>query len=158
VGVVVETEAYLGRDDPASHAATRTGLTARNRAMFGPARRAYVYRSYGMHWCLNVVTGTVGDPQAVLLRGLDPIEGEEVMVGRRGGKTPLASGPGRLCQALGVTGDLYGHDFSSPPLVLVPGWHVQDPCIEVSGRVGVSAASDWPLRFFVSSCAAVSRS
>jgi DNA-3-methyladenine glycosylase len=155
--VVVETEAYLGRDDPASHAATRGGITDRNRVMFGPPRRAYVYRSYGMHWCLNVVTGAPGDPQAVLLRALDPIEGQDVMVVRRGGKRPLTSGPGRLCEALGVTGDLYGHDFAAPPLEILPGWPLEDRRVGVSGRVGVSAASDWPLRFFVTECAGVSR-
>ena len=148
-GVIVETEAYLGTADPASHAATVSGPTPRNRAMFGPPGRAYVYRSYGMHWCMNVVTGAEGDPQAVLLRGLDPLEGADVMALRRRGAVPLATGPGRLCEALGVTGDLYGHDLASPPLQLLTGWTVPDPCVDIGGRVGVSAARDWPLRFFV---------
>jgi DNA-3-methyladenine glycosylase len=148
-GVIVETEAYLGPDDPASHAATRGGPTERNRAMFGPPGRAYVYRSYGMHWCMNVVTGVEGVAQAVLLRGLDPLEGEAHMAHRRRGRAPLASGPGRLCEALGVTGVLYGHDLSAPPLLLLPGWPLPDYMIEVGGRIGVRVAADWPLRYYV---------
>jgi DNA-3-methyladenine glycosylase len=155
-GVIVETEAYLGRDDPASHAATRSGLTPRNRAMFGPPGHAYVYRSYGMHWCMNVVTGVVGDPQAVLLRGLDPLEGEDLMKLRRAGRVPLSSGPGRLCEALGVTDALYGHELSRAPLELLRGWEVPDSLIEITGRVGVSAARDWPLRYLVAGSPGVS--
>jgi len=157
VGVIVETEAYMGAADPASHAATRSGRTNRNRAMFGPPGRAYVYRIYGMHWCLNVVTGEDGDPQAVLLRALDPLDGEDVMSERRGGRSPVASGPGRLCVALGVTDELYGHDFALPPLQILPGWPLPDGLVERSGRIGVSAAADWPLRFFVRNCRGVSR-
>ena len=157
VGVIVETEAYLGPDDPASHAATRGGPTERNRAMFGPPGRAYVYRSYGMHWCMNVVTGAEGVAQAVLLRGLDPIEGEAHMSFRRRGRDPLASGPGRLCEALGITGALYGHNLALPPIELCPGWHVPEHQIEVTGRVGVSVAADWPLRFCVRGNPAVSK-
>jgi DNA-3-methyladenine glycosylase len=155
-GVIVETEAYLGGDDPASHAATRRGMTRRNRAMFGPPKHAYVYRIYGMHWCVNVVTGPSGHAQAVLLRGLDPIGGDDVMARRRGGKRPLAAGPGRLCEALGVTDALYGHDLSAEPLELLPGWSVSDAQLGVSGRIGVKAAADWPLRFFVRGNAGVS--
>jgi DNA-3-methyladenine glycosylase len=156
-GVIVETEAYLGPDDPASHAATKDGPTERNRAMFGPPRRAYVYRSYGMHWCMNVVTGAEGVAQAVLLRGVDPVEGERLMSVRRRGRTPLAGGPGRLCEALGITGDLYGHDLAVSPLELHPGWHVPDELVEITGRIGVSVAADWPLRFFVQGNPGVSR-
>ncbi len=156
-GVIVETEAYAGREDPASHAATKSGPTERNRVMFGPPGRAYVYRSYGMHWCMNVVTGGVGDAQAVLIRGLDPLEGEPEMVRRRRGRRPLAAGPGRVCEALGVGGTLYGHDLSEPPLVLTSGWHVPDDAVGVSGRVGVRAAADRPYRFFVRGNDGVSR-
>jgi DNA-3-methyladenine glycosylase len=156
-GVIVETEAYGGPDDPASHAATRVGRTGRNAAMFGPAGRAYIYRTYGMHWCANVVTGRQDDPQAVLLRGLDPLMGEQEMVRRRGRTEALASGPGRLCQALDIGGALYGHDLSGPPLELRPGWTVPDSGVGVSGRIGVRAASDWPLRFFVRGSPGVSR-
>ncbi len=103
-GVIVETEAYVGPHDPASHAATRIGKTERNKTMFGPPGHAYVYRSYGIHWCLNVVTEEVGFPAAVLIRALDPIVGVEEMRERRGGTAPLCAGPGRLTQALGVSG------------------------------------------------------
>jgi len=156
-GAIVEAEAYRGLEDPASHAATRTGRTSRNQVMFGPPGRAYVYRSYGMHWCVNVVTGREGEAQAVLIRGLDPLEGEDEMKRRRGGRMPLAAGPGRLCQALGITGSLYGHDLARPPLVLAPGWAVSDADVEVSGRVGVRLAADYPYRFFVRGSRGVSR-
>jgi DNA-3-methyladenine glycosylase len=158
-GVIVETEAYRGLDDPASHAATRIGRTARNAAMFGPPGRAYVYRIYGMHWCMNVVTGAEGDPQAVLLRALDPLEGQDVMRARRGvgERGRLAAGPGMLCQALGVTNDQYGHDLSRPPLELRTGWSVAPEEVAVSGRIGIREAADWPLRFFVRGNPSVSR-
>ncbi len=157
-GVIVETEAYGGPDDPASHAATRRGRTPRNAAMFGPPCHAYVYRSYGVHWCVNVVTGEDGDPQAVLLRGIEPLEGEALMLGRRSGRLPLAVGPGRLCEALGIDGSLDGHDLVEPPLRLEPGWRVEDLLVGVSGRIGVRVAADRPLRFFVSGSLGVTRS
>ena len=155
--VVVETEAYAGADDPASHAATVRGRTHRSRAMFGPAGHAYVYRSYGVHWCMNVVTGPEGVAQAVLIRGVEPVEGEDLMTRRRGGRTPLGAGPGRVCAALGVTDALYGHDLREPPLVLSAGWAVPDELAGVSRRVGVSAATNWPYRFYVRGSAGVSR-
>jgi DNA-3-methyladenine glycosylase len=148
-GVVVETEAYIGPHDPASHGAARIGETRRNRAMFGPPGRAYVYRSYGIHWCLNVVTGEPGFPAAVLIRALDPIAGVREMALRRGGRMPLCAGPGRLTQALGVTGDLDGHSLADPPLQLLRGWPVREEDVAVSGRVGVGKAADWPLRFYL---------
>lgn len=157
VGVIVETEAYRGADDPASHAATRAGRTHRNRAMFGPAGRAYVYRSYGVHWCANVVTGEEGSPEAVLLRGLEPLEGIDLMRTRRGDREPLAAGPGRLCEAMAITGDLYQHELERPPLMVAPGWHVPEALVGVSGRVGVSAAADRPFRFYVVGSSGVSR-
>jgi len=157
VGMIVETEAYLGAEDPASHAATRTGRTRRNEAMFGPPGRAYVYRIYGIHWCLNVVTGPAGHARAVLLRGLEPLEGVDLMIARRGRSSDLASGPGRLCQALGVDGRLYGHDLRHPPLRVLPGWRVPEEDVQVTGRIGVRKAADWPLRFFVRGSPGVSR-
>ena len=156
-GVVVETEAYGGSEDPASHAATLRGVTPRNRAMFGVGGRAYVYRSYGVHWCANVVTGREGEGQAVLIRGLQPIHGTEVMEERRGTRRPLTAGPGRLCQALGITDHLYGHDLSTPPLVLHPGWSIADERVATTGRIGVSVAADWPCRFYVRGAPGVSR-
>jgi DNA-3-methyladenine glycosylase len=157
VGVIVETEAYGGPDDPASHAATRAGRTRRNATMFGPPLRAYVYRSYGMHWCVNVVTGAEGKPQAVLLRGIEPLEGEEAMARRRHHRLPTAAGPGRLCEALGIDGSLDGHDLSAPPLCLEPGWAVPAARVSASGRVGVKMAAERLLRFFVVGSPGVSR-
>ncbi|MGD2070901.1 MAG: DNA-3-methyladenine glycosylase [Gemmatimonadota bacterium] len=154
--VIVETEAYLGPHDPASHAAARIGRTSRNEAMFGPPGTAYVYLIYGVHWCLNVVTGEEGDPQAVLLRGAEPLVGHDVVSRRRGRPPPLA-GPGRLCQGLGVTGELNAHPLDREPLKLEAGWSVPEEAVGVSPRVGVTAARDWPLRFFVRGSSGVSR-
>lgn len=114
-GVIVETEAYGGPEDPASHANTVGGATDRNRAMFGPPGHAYVYRSYGVHWCLNVVAGPDGQGGAVLVRGLDPLEGETAMLERRASRQPLAAGPGRLAQALGVTDALRARSLPGSP-------------------------------------------
>jgi len=149
VGIVVETEAYGGSDDPASHAATRNGSTRRNRTMWSRGGTAYVYRSYGAHWCLNVVTGPQGLPAAVLLRGLEVVDGEPVALRRREGRRPLTSGPGRLAQALGITSALDGHDLEGPPLMLCEGIAVPDSAVLVSGRIGVSKAVERPWRFFV---------
>jgi DNA-3-methyladenine glycosylase len=157
-GVVVETEAYVGPHDPASHAARRIGKTHRNAAMFGPPGTAYVYRSYGVHWCLNVVTNREGFPAAVLLRGLDAIGGLDTMRARRGGREPPCSGPGRLTQALGISGELDGHPLERDPLWLFQGWLVPEEQVGVSGRVGISRAVDWPLRFFLRRHPAVSGS
>jgi DNA-3-methyladenine glycosylase len=156
-GIVVEVEAYTGPDDPASHAAARIGRTRRNASMFGSPGTAYVYLSYGVHWCLNVVTGAIGDPCAVLIRAVDPIEGLDVMAARRGRRRDLTSGPGRVGQAFGITDALDGHDLSLPPLRLLPGWPTPPGSIDVSPRVGVSRAQDWPLHFCVRGSDSVSR-
>jgi DNA-3-methyladenine glycosylase len=156
-GVIVETEAYGGPEDPASHAATRAGRTDRNAAMFERAGLAYVYRIYGVHWCLNVVTGPQGVAQAVLVRGIELLDGVGVARRRRRGREPLTAGPGRVCEALGITGELDGHDLRSAPLMLLPGWSVPDGRAEVSGRIGVRAAGDWPARFYVRGSSGVSR-
>lgn len=155
-GVIVEAEAYVGPQDPASHAAERIGRTERNGVMFAAAGVAYIYFIYGMHWCLNVVTGAQGHPSAVLIRALDPLVGSDVMAHRRG-RVPLASGPGRLCQALGITGDLNGHDLRRRPLRLLPGWPMNDRPVVATGRIGVRHAADWPLRFHLVGHPAVSR-
>ena len=156
-GRIVETEAYLGAHDPASHAAERVGRTSRNAAMFGPAGTAYVYFIYGMHWCCNVVTGDEGDPQAVLIRAIEPVFGVDVMARRRGIARNLTNGPARLCQALGIGGDMNGHPLHREPLLLFATPARPRHEIGVSGRVGVSRAAKWPLRFFISGHPDVSR-
>lgn len=156
-GVIVETEAYLGPDDPASHAATRSGVTPRNRAMFGPPGRAYIYRSYGIHWCLNVVAGPVGCPGAVLLRGVEIRSGADLAARRRGGAAHLADGPGRLSQAFAVDGGLYGHDLQTEPVTLLDGWWVPDDHVVTTPRIGVGKAKDWRLRYCVVGSPGVSR-
>lgn len=148
-GVIVETEAYLGLDDPASHAHASKGRTPRNDAMFAARGTLYVYVSYGIHHCINVVTGEEGVPAAVLIRALDPEAGRSVMAGRRGRATDLCSGPGRLAQALGITMRHNYHDLARPPVRLVAGTPVEESRTGTSGRIGVSRAADWPLRFFV---------
>lgn len=143
-GILCEVEAYAGEEDPASHA--YRGQTPRNEVMFGPAGHLYVYRSYGIHWCMNVVVGAAGQPRAVLLRGAEIVEGHDSVVERRGRSDHLADGPGKLTQALGVTGDLDGHDVSQHPLridrrVKVP------TSIEATPRIGISKATTRPWRF-----------
>lgn len=147
-GRIVETEAYIGPEDPASHAAERIGRTARNAAMFGPPGTAYVYLSYGIHWCLNAVSDREDHPGAVLIRALEPLVGLPVMRRRRGTRDrDLARGPGRLCQALGVTGSLNGHPLTDPPLQFLDAPALPEPAIQAGPRIGISRALDWPLRF-----------
>lgn len=141
-GLIVETEAYHAAD-PASH--SFAGETARNRAMWGAGGHAYVYRIYGIHWCLNIVGGAEAGA-AVLLRALAPTHGLERMRERRGvADRLLASGPGRLCQALGVTGALDGAALDRPPFALLP--RETEPPIAVGARIGISKAADRPWRF-----------
>jgi DNA-3-methyladenine glycosylase len=162
-GRVVETEAYTGPHDPASHAASRIGRTARNESMFGTPGIAYVYRIYGVHWCLNVVTDEPGFPAAVLVRALEPIRGIDAMRLRRmrGQQqlpdTALASGPGRLAAALGVDGSFDGHPLGCAPLWVSAGPPVDSDLVLAGPRVGISRAADWPLRFRVAHSPWVSR-
>lgn len=154
-GVVVEAEAY-DREDPASHG--YAGLTARNASMFGPAGRAYVYRSYGVHWCLNVVCEQEGTAAAVLLRALEPARGFERMRERRGldDLRLLCSGPGRLCQALGVTGAHDGLPLDEPPFELL----ARTGEIEVAAapRIGIARAAELPWRYALAGSRYLSRS
>lgn len=124
--------------------------------MFGPAGLAYVYRSYGVHWCLNVVTGRDGEGEAVLLRGVTPVDGVSAMRERRG-RPPLTEGPGRLAQAFGVTGAHYGHRLDSDPLWIERGSRIPEDRVAVSPRIGITVAAAWPNRFYVVDADGVSR-
>lgn len=152
-GRIVETEAYVGPHDDASHAAARIGRTPRNAAMFGPPGTAYVYRIYGVHWCLNVVTDAVDFPAAVLIRAVEPLHGIEVMrtrrtAGQRRLPDPaLTAGPGRLAAAFGITGALNGHTLDAPPLWIVAGQPVAEDRVRCGPRIGITRAADWLLRF-----------
>ncbi|MFC0219994.1 DNA-3-methyladenine glycosylase [Pseudochelatococcus lubricantis] len=150
-GIIIETEAY-GRDDPASH--SFRGPTARNAAMFGPAGHAYVYRSYGIHLCLNVV-GRPGE--AVLIRAIEPRIGLGIMQARRQGRMPLCAGPGRVAQALGIALTDNGAPFDGGQLslVLLP---AASPADIVTGtRIGISRNLHQPWRFGLAGAAGLSR-
>lgn len=143
-GRIVEVEAY-DADDPASHG--YRGLTTRNRSMFGPAGHAYVYRSYGVHWCLNLVCGPEGRAEAALVRALEPTAGLERMRERRGlgDERLLCAGPGRLCQALGITGAHDGLRLDRKPFALTA---VGEPVAVARGpRVGITRAAELPWRY-----------
>jgi DNA-3-methyladenine glycosylase len=153
-GNVVETEAYAP-GDPASH--SFRGRTARNATMFGPPGHLYVYRSYGIHWCANVVCAVEGVGAAVLLRALEPTHGVDEMRARRGldDLLLLASGPGRLCQALGITGAHDGLALDRPPIRFrPPAAHVE---LVAGPRVGITRAGDLPWRYSLSGSLFVSR-
>ena len=143
-GRIVETEAY-DREDPASH--SFSGPTLRNQAMFGPPGRAYVYRSYGIHWCLNFVCREEGHGAGVLIRALEPSSGIDRMQARRGldDLRLIGSGPGKLGQALGITHDLNGCRLDRQPFeVLAPSQEVE---VVTGPRIGISKATDLPWRF-----------
>lgn len=152
-GLVMETEAYLGPKDRASHA-YGSRRTPGNEAMYARAGTAYVYFTYGMHYCFNVVCGAEGDPQAVLVRALQPVEGLEAMRrarGRRGHRTAhdrdLCSGPARLCEALAVDRSLNGHDLTAgESLWLEPGREVAPRRVRRACRIGVDYSGAWARR------------
>ena len=149
---LTEVEAYAGEADPGSHAFR--GRTPRTEVMFGPAGHAYVYFTYGMHWCTNVVTGVDGAASAVLLRAGEVVDGTAAALERRPGakERDLCRGPARLCKALGITGDHLGVDLldQASPLRLVPGSPVEAGRVRTGPRVGVAGAGAVaPWRFWV---------
>lgn len=143
-GRIVETEAY-DRDDPASH--THVGPTPRNQAMFGPPGRAYVYRSYGIHWCLNFVCREEGHGAGVLIRAIEPLEGIDTMCERRGlhDVRLLCSGPGRVGQALAIRHEYNGHRLDQPPFEVRAAERAHD--IAIGPRIGITKAAEVPWRF-----------
>jgi DNA-3-methyladenine glycosylase len=158
-GMIVETEAYLGGDDLASHSAR--GRTARTQVLFGPPGRAYIYLIYGMYRCLNVVAAcSAGTPGCVLIRALEPLCGLPLMYQRRevtGAPPTLTNGPGKLTQALGITSKHYGQRLDQGAL-RIRRWHDR-PIFEtaVTPRIGISQCIDWPLRFVWARHACLSR-
>ena len=157
-GRIVETEAYLGEHDLACHAAA--GRTSRTEPLYGRPGMSYVYFIYGMHWCFNAVTRELGWPAAVLVRALEPIEGEELMRQRRPAarrRVDLTNGPGKLCQALGIGGDLNRVPLQRGRLVIRPGLDVPDSAVAVTPRIGITRSADWPLRWVVKGNAYVSK-
>lgn len=146
-GRIVEVEAYTA-DDPASH--SFAGPTRRNAAMFGPPGRLYVYLIYGMHYCANVVTGAEGDGQAVLLRAVEPLAGVEVMRQRRApvrDDRRLADGPGKLCQAFGITAADDGEDLTGDRIAVVDDGAASTAAVTITARIGITKAADLPRRW-----------
>ena len=155
VSRIVDVEAYRGPKDPASHAYRRT---ARSEIMWGTPGTAYVYFSYGNHYCMNVVTEPEGTAGAVLLRAVEPVEGVEIMRRNRGvgADRLLTAGPGRLTQAMGIGREHNGVDLTRPPLYLARGRTRAVP-VATSSRVGIRVATDRPWRFYISGSPYVSR-
>ena len=148
-GRIVEVEAYVGPHDPASHGADWR-RTTRMEAMYGPPGTAYVYRSYGVHWCFNVVTAREEYPAAVLVRALEPVRGLAAMSRRRGRDEPrlLCAGPGRLTQALGITAAMNEAPLDGGRICIKQATPPSRRKVGYGPRVGITKAADWPLRFF----------
>ncbi|MFN2570411.1 MAG: DNA-3-methyladenine glycosylase [Gemmatimonadales bacterium] len=157
-GRIVEVEAYVGPHDPACHAYNHR-RTARTEPLYGPPGTAYVYFTYGMHWCLNAVTEIPGFPAAVLLRALEPLDGLDTMRERRETvkDRQLCAGPARLCEALGVDGALNGVSLQRGLLRIVDGPAPRKGAIVAGPRIGITQAIDWPLRFYLKDSPWVSR-
>lgn len=145
-GRITEIEAY-DQMDMASH--TYRGMTARNATMFGPAGHLYVYFTYGMHYCCNVVVGEAGHGAGVLIRAIEPLEGEDLMTANRKGRggVQLANGPGKVCQALQIDLSMNGHDLSQEPLRLVERPPLSPRQVIATPRIGISQAVEVPWRF-----------
>lgn len=157
-GIIVETEAYIGEEDPACHAAV--GRTRRTEPLYGRPGLSYVYFIYGVHWCFNAVTRPEGLPSAVLVRALQPLDGIELMKERRGPKinaVNLTNGPGKLCAALGIDGSLNGLSLQRGPLVIREGESVPPLQIVTTTRIGITRAAEWPLRYYIAGNEYVSR-
>lgn len=163
-GRIVETEAYAGPEDQAAHSSGGR-RTPRNEIMFGEKGHAYVYLIYGMYYCVNMTAGAVtGKPEAVLIRALEPVEGQELMTKRRGypkGKAAtLTNGPGRLCMALGITKGQYGADLTAPPFYIKDAQTVPRQDVVETSRVGIDYAGEWvdkPWRFYIKGNSFVSK-
>jgi len=148
VARIVETEAY-DQTDVASH--SYKGQTNRTKVMFGAAGHLYVYFTYGMHYCCNIVVGPADHGAAVLIRAVEPVEGKEDMALRRRGRSgiELANGPAKLCQALAISKPLNGHDLSLKPLRLIAQDKLQTSEIVQTTRIGISRGKDVPWRFYI---------
>jgi DNA-3-methyladenine glycosylase len=159
VGRIVETEAYPGPHDPASHAAAAIGRTPRNDPMFGPPGTAYIHLNFGVHWCLNVVVGREGYPAAVLIRAVEPVEGLDAIRRRRRGRPDreLTSGPARLTRALAVRPGLQRHSLTEPPLFVAAGEPVPVRALVRATRVGITRGTEKEWRFYDRRSACVSR-
>ena len=157
-GRIVETEAYLGSDDPGSHAATR-GITPRNATMYGPSGHAYVYFTYGNHHMLNLVSDRAGEAGGVLIRGIEPLLGLAVMTSRRGGRSghELTNGPGKLAQALGIDLGDNGIPLNRDRIFVYDAPVVPPRDVAMSGRIGLSAGHDLEYRYYLRGNPYVSR-
>jgi DNA-3-methyladenine glycosylase len=166
-GKIVETEAYMGPEDKASHA-YKNLRTRRTEVQYGPKGHAYIYFIYGMYYCLNVTSGEIsGKPEAILIRAVEPIEGIEIMLNNRKSRArakdkvkKLTSGPGKLCDAMEITTKLNGHDFVRPPLCIKDGDKIGQDRITEAKRIGVDYAGKWknmPWRYCIKDNDFVSR-
>ncbi|MCK5125470.1 MAG: DNA-3-methyladenine glycosylase [candidate division Zixibacteria bacterium] len=145
-GDIVETEAYVGREDPACHAAV--GKTDRNAVMFGPGGFSYVYFIYGMYNCFNIVTEQEGFPAAVLIRAVEPVAGIDILMANSPAKdSKFSNGPGKFCRAFGITREHNGLDLCNNTIYIID-QKVKAPEIGISPRIGIKKAKEKPWRFF----------